>query len=228
MDNRPAQRGVVLGVAMAFNGMAACALVLLAFLAAPGAAAAADVKFYPLETFTITYAHEGVQVGTSTLHVRDFGGKRAEVRFFASSAPGYPSVTRERVVTQGAIVTTVDLATKTGVRIENPMYARMVQAIPPEGTEGLAPGTGYIRSLGGIETGEVKTVAGETCAVWTVVPLGQAQCLSVDGLPLEIITGAVGFTSSQTAVEVRRNDPGPDDAFAVDGVAMTDYTVPPR
>lgn len=212
---------------MVFKGLAAGMALALA-LGSAGPSAAAEVKFYPIESFTIVYGYEGVQVGSSTLHVRDFGGKRAELKFLASSAAGYPATTRERVVTEGAIVTTVDLATKAGVRIENPMYSRMVQAIPPEGTEGVAPGTGYIRSLGGIETGETKTIAGETCTVWTVAAFGQSQCLAIDGLPLEIVSGTFGVMSTQTAVEVRRNDPGPDDAFSIEGVDLTDYTVTPR
>lgn len=196
-------------------------------LIAGGPAAAEDIRFYPLESFSIVYRHEGTQTGTTVLHSRNYGHLRAELRDLTLTFAGLNQVQKERAVIDGRTITTVNLQTNTATRIENPIYDQIVAGIARQGGDGLAAGLAFIRAMGGAETGETKTIAGETCNVWTIPALQQQHCIAPDGLPLEVTSKLGGIPLAQVAVEVRRGDGGPDEAFVLDGIPVQEIKLPP-
>lgn len=207
--------------------LGAAAIAAAGLFGQVAAAKAADVRFYPIEAFTIVYAHQGMQSGTTTVHTRDYGRLRAEWRELTMSFAGIVQQQKERVVIDGPSVTTIDLKTNTATRIKNPMYDNILAGMERYGGDGVETGKAFMRGMGGVETGESKTIAGEVCAVWQIPQLSQTHCITEDGLALEIASAMMGMQMSQVATEVRRGDGGADEAFSLEGVTVNELALPP-
>ena len=203
---------------------AAAAAALLAFAGA-AQATASDARFYGLESFTVVYESAGMQTGTKTIHARENGKVRAEISDLQIKMGGMTIPPKKlRTVTNGAEIVTIDLATNTGTRMTNPLYDRMAAGM--EGKSGLDVGMDFMKALGGSQTGETRTIAGAACSVWTIPSLMQEHCITDDGITLFTSSNLAGMNMSETAVEYRPGDGGPDEAFSLDGITITDFTMP--
>ncbi|MDX2235020.1 MAG: hypothetical protein NW200_11045 [Hyphomonadaceae bacterium] len=182
-------------------------------------AAGGDERFFGEERFTIVMAHTGQQTGVSTLHVREWGRKRAEIKDLTINFAGMTQPMRERVINEGARIITIDPTSGAGSATDNPLYADVVEAM--RGRDGVAFGAEIMTRMGGRRTGESGTFAGHACDYWEVAQLGTRSCVTPWGGTLRVSSALAGLTIEQTATEVRLGDGGPDDAFAYDPSKVT-------
>lgn len=174
---------------------------------------ARSVKLHPVEQFTVSYKFEGEENGTSTEYWRDWGQRYVELRKTTLSVGGAKEQVNERVITDGAQVTTIDVPTRTATRRRNPMYGPLVEKLRGKKVKDLAEL--MMTAMGGKATGETATYAGEKCNFWSLPEMNSTQCVTDDGITLFIRINAPGFIETITATEVRRGDGGPDSDFVV-------------
>lgn len=194
--------------------------VVLCLSAIP-AAADPKVHFTTVETGTVIHKLSGLQEGTVTEHWREFGKSRVEVTAARVKTPGGTVETHRKSIIDGDLVTTVDLDRNTVTRSRNPLYQAVVGRMAAK--DAAASGNDLYRSMGGHETGETGTYAGETCRMWTIEEAATRMCVTDDGIVLMSQTDLDGQVVTRTAVEVHRGDPGPPDAYEV-GIAAAPAT----
>jgi len=191
-------------------------IVVVLCLAAAPALADPKVQLTTVEKGTVVHKLSGLQEGTVTEYWKDFGKARVEITESRVKMLGVAVATHQKSIIQGDLVTTIDLDHHTITRSHNPLYQAVVAKLdtkngPPSGQE-------LYRSMGGHETGETAKYAGETCHVWVIEEAGTRICVTNDGIVLMSQTDLDGKPVTRTAVEVRRGDPGPPEAYEV-GVA---------
>ncbi len=213
---------VVEGVYMRVSRHWMSALVIgLAFSACGGSdvpdVANTESRFYRVESFTLVRKLEGIHSGTVTEHVRNYGNERAEIRDVETRIAGFTQKDHTKTITRGAEITTVDLSAGTASRMDNPFYAAMVQNMKGDGLEF---GARMMRQMGGKPTGKTREIAGHECDVWEGAQMNQTMCVTEGGITLQVSSEQVNV--SDTAIEVRMGDPGPDDAYEVpEGMVVT-------
>jgi len=193
--------------------------VVLCLAAAP-AAADPRVQLTTVEKGTVIHKLSGVQEGTVTEHWKDFGRARVEITDAHVKMLGVAVDTHQKSIIEGDLITTVDLDRNTVTQSRNPLYQAVVGHM--DAKDAAASGTDLYRSMGGRETGETGTYAGETCRVWTIEEAGTRICVTDDGIVLMSQTDLGGKQVIRTAVEVHRGDPGPPDAYEVGIAAKPD------
>lgn len=179
-----------------------------------------EERFYGQERFTIVMTHSGRQTGTTTMHVRDWGRRRAELNDTSISVAGYTQRVRNRVVYEGARVITVNLDNNTATAITNPLYDQVVAGM--RGRTGVEFGREIMTQMGGRPTGERGSFAGHACEYWEAPSLGARTCVTQWGATLHLVSALGGVSVEQTATEVRVGDGGPDAAFAYDAASVTE------
>ena len=176
-----------------------------ALLAGPAAAESATPKLHPVEKACVTYDLGGqMQSGTLTRCHRDFAYETYEIQNVSIGFGGFSQTQTSHTITVGDTIYNVDTKAKTATKTDNPMYDSLVSALQNSSAEDM--GSAFLDAMGMTSTGTTKTVAGETCTVYSSQMMGQA-CLSSDWLMLE--QTVMGMT--QTATSVSR-DTGGDDA----------------
>lgn len=189
------------------------AAVVLCLFAAP-AYADPKVQLTSVEQGTVIHKLTGVQEGTVTEHWKDWGRARVEITQAQVTLMGVAVDTRQKSVIEGDLVTTVDLDRNTVTQSHNPLYEQVAHDM--ERKDAATFGADLYRSMGGQDTGETATYAGESCRVWIMQEAKQKLCVTEDGIVLMSETELGGKRVTRTAVEVRRGDPGPPDAYRVE------------
>ncbi len=186
---------------------------------------AKNPKLHPVKQFTIVYELSGMDTGTLTHHSKDWGYHQVQIKDASMSVMGISQVTKERLITKGREITTINLATNTGMRIDNPMYDNLAQAF--DGKDPMEVGEDFMTAMGGVKTGDTREIAGETCDVWTIAQMGAEQCVTQDGLTLAMDVNMMGMQMKQVATSVSRKNGGPKDAYEVgEDVTISETALP--
>lgn len=176
---------------------------------------------HPVESHTIVYLLSGSTTGTVTEMSRNHGGATVRITETTMQIMGMTQSEHTRVITRGAEIVTIDLEANTATRMQNPMYDAITGGMTADEAEEM--GREMMRSMGHVETGESRTVAGESCNVWTNSGLGQELCITSDAIMLSVSTSMMGMSFTQTATEVRRGDGGPDEMYEIPaGITVTE------
>ncbi len=176
-------------------------------VAAPVAAADSSQKFFGRETFTIVLEQTGREVGTVTMHYREWGRRSAEVTKLTNTETG--KVTDTRSFTNGAASVTIDNVTGEVVVTENPYYSQAAAEASTSADDAFGP-TAMAR-MSAEATGESATIAGERCDYWMV--MGTKKCVAPWGPTLQSTMEIGDSVADRKAVEVRIGDGGPDSVF---------------
>lgn len=172
---------------------------------------AAEQKLHPLETYTVKYKIEGNAKGEKTQYSKDWGRTLCWKEVSEATMPGVGTVKKnEQIVTTikdgEQWIYTVNLGDNTGTKIKNPMfseiYASMVGKDPKEFSEK------FMTDMGGKIVGE-KVVNGEKCKLWEIGG-GAKACVTDDLITVESSVDMAGISVKETAIEVKRNSPEPD------------------
>lgn len=171
-------------------------------------------RFYGKQAFTIVSTQTGMQSGDIVEHVRDWGRRSSRITNTTMTMSGFTQTTRQRVIQNGAEFITVDETTGTVTSMKNPIYDSVVAAM--KGKSGMAFGKEIMTRMGGRETGEKGSFAGQDCDYWELPGAGTKTCVTAWGGTLHVLTNMAGMSIERTATEVRLGDGGPDEAFAYD------------
>lgn len=178
------------------------ALGVVVAMAVPGIAFGGNPKLHPVEAVCIEYQLSGqMQKGTMIQCHRDHGYEQYQIQNVTIEVSGFKQSNEQHTITIGDTIYAIDLKTRSGTRIKNPMYERMAAAL-----EGKSPGEmagAFTTAMGLRPTGQTKKIAGRQCASHSSPALGEL-CLSEDGLLLEMsVMGNV-----TTAVSVSLGESG--------------------
>ena len=179
--------------------------------APPPAASTAKKRFYGIESFTIVHKHEGMQTGTVTEHIRDWGNERVEIRQLEMKMGPITQKENKRVITKGETITTIDLEANTATRAKNSMYAAMTSQV--QGDNAIDFGKKMLKAMGANPTGAKASYGGESCDMWEMPQIQGKICMTGDGLT--VLNESTMANIKDTAVEVRKGDPGPPEAYEV-------------
>jgi len=177
-------------------------------------------RFFGRETYTIRYAQTGVEAGEIVEHVREWGSRRAELTKTTMQIAGVSVAKDQRLITDGEFVVLVDNVAGAVTRMPNPLYSAVIEAM--DGRDAKEFGEAIMQRLGGVKTGEEGMYAGHVCEFWAIQQLKTRACVAPWGATLYTATAMPPITFERTAVEVRMNDGGPDEAFAYDASKIED------
>jgi hypothetical protein len=190
--------------------------VIATLALAVSASHAADTpRFYEKEAFTIVYQQTGkVDAGDIVEHTRNWGAQRVELKKTTTKVMGMTQKVDQRIVYEGAKVTTIDNTTGSVSTMTNPLYDQVVASM--KGKTGVVYGKELLRASGGKATGEKGSFAGESCEYWEVPSLGARSCVTPWGATLKLTSNFGGMSVEKTATEIRVGDPGPASAYQYD------------
>jgi hypothetical protein len=167
-------------------------------------------KFSPIEAYTVVYTVTGPQAGRYTQHSRKFGVEQSQINDLSL---GNNVRNRVQLMTLGDRIVSYDPLTRMAASTTNPGYEQLRQAAAGK-TDAELPAA-LLRALGFETNGRMQNLAGETCVMWEARPLSQSRCVTPDGITLQTRLNIPGNAIVQTAVAVRRGDPGPESAYMV-------------
>lgn len=201
---------------MKMNKLSKISMAILFLIAAGNTFAADEIRFHPLESFQIKYVHEGMMSGESTQQCRNWCREMVNTMNQNMSMMGITRNTNQKTITIEDKIYNIDLDKGTATEANNPMYDSMVEASQNNGDDPMAFAQQWMDSLGYQATGNTRTILGETCNDYTSSQLaGSTVCMTEDGLTLRMEMNMAGMSSVQTAIEVKRNDPGDDADYEV-------------
>lgn len=177
---------------------------------------AGDAHLHPLEEFTITYAHEGMMSGESTQQCRNWCNEMVTTENLVTSMMGISQTTSQKTNIVRDKIYNQNLSTGAVTVTTNPMYQSMVNAWE-QNPDPMAFAESWLNALGYQPTGNSRTIAGETCNDYSSPQLmGSTACITDDGLTLRMeMSMGPQMSSTQTATEVNRNDPGDASAYDI-------------
>jgi hypothetical protein len=178
-----------------------------AALAAPAPGADTSQKFFGREAFTIVMEQTGREVGTVTLHYREWGRRSAEITKLTNTETGRETDTRS--FTDGAASVTIDNLTGEVLVSENPFFHEAAAEASASAEDAFGPNA--MARMNAEATGESATIAGETCDYWML--MGAKKCVAKWGPTLQSTMDIGDTVADRKAIEVRIGDGGPDSAF---------------
>ncbi len=203
-------------------------LTFLFFMVAGSLSFAEEVRLHPLESFSVKYAHEGMMSGESTQQCRNWCNEMVTTVNQTMSMMGITQNTNQKTINKGEKIFNIDLDKGTVTEAANPMYETMVQAGKNNGDDPMAFAQQWMDALGYQATGNNRTILGENCQDYTSPELmNSTVCMTEDGLTLRMAMDmGSGMSSVQTAVEVKRDDPGEDADYVVPAGAQPAASTP--
>ena len=195
---------------------ASASMVALA-VAAPAAAADATPRLHPTKAACVEYQLSGqMQNGTTIRCHRDYAYEQYEIQNTTVGFGGMTQTQNQHTITIGEWIYAIDLTTNTGTKTQNPLYANLVSALDNTSPEDMADA--FMSAMGMTATSETKTVAGETCTVYSSQMMGTV-CMTGGGLMLE--QSFMG--NSQVATSVSIGNGGDDANYKLhENVPITD------
>lgn len=182
-----------------------------------GGGDAPGLRFIGEEQVCIDYQVAGLQAGSKTRCYRDWGNAQLEINDLSMSIGPMTQQLRERIITRGAQIIRIDEQTGSGTSTQNPLYDQIAQSMQQSGSDGQDFGARMFQAMGGSQTDETRTIAGESCRVWKLPSLGATHCATDTGLSLATNV-TLGVAMQETAVAVRHGDGGSDAQWSTDGI----------
>jgi hypothetical protein len=184
--------------------------------------AAPEPRFTRDEEGTVVRQTQGMETGSVTEHWKKWGRHRVELTNSQLSMFGMMRQTCKKVIFEDADIITFDGQTHQITRAKNPMYEGIAKNMQDE--DGVAVGEAMMSAMGAVDPNKTASYAGETCNIYLIENLGQQLCMTEDGITLWSQLNMMNMTQTQTAIDVRRGDPGPDEAYQASAAGL-DCTV---
>ena len=179
-------------------------------LAACSQAAGAD-RLHPVEAICVDYEQTGAMSGTTTECHRDWGNERYTIEDLSMSVMGMTQRQNRHTIIQGDQIISWDRDTLQGTVTANPNYDAWTSASAGD-LEDFT--NNMLTSMGFSQTGQTRTIAGESCNVWSSMQMGE-MCFTDDAVVLEQSMGMGMISFTRRAVSVRRNDGGENANYQV-------------
>lgn len=197
------------------------ALAAFVAIAMSFSAANADgslTKFYPFERATIKYALSGLQTGTQTSYIKEWGAVQTQLVDSNISMMGFERPFKSRIISTPEWVYNIDLVTNTGTRIANPMTSVFTSG--ENDPEVIAER--MMASLGASKVGE-DSYGGEDCTIWEIPAASTRMCLRDDNVLAYTRTNVMGQTMEINLVSFEAGDV--DEEYFV--IPDMEYSEPP-
>ncbi len=156
-----------------------------------------EFKRYGIKSGIIEYELSGAQSGKETVYFDDWGYREAKYSETELSFGGFSQKTKTITILEGKMIYSIDLATNTGTKMENPMFAGF------EGDDMQQMGEQMMKQLGGEKTG-TETILDKTCDVWEIKQMGSKTSVW-KSIPLKTEVN-MGMQMSITAVSIEEVD----------------------
>lgn len=197
-------------------------IFLIAICGGLNTAIAQEQKYNPLESYEVKYKIEGNTTGEKTDYSGDWGRTLCWVEVSQTKLPeGPPVKINMKVITKieggEQWIIKINLADNTGTKVKNPMFPEIYKRI--KGKDPKVFTTEFMTKAGAKKVGE-KTVAGEKCSEWELYK-GAKTCLTDDLIKVESSMVIENLSVNETAVEIKRNVPGPPDICSTGSAVIT-------
>ena len=170
-------------------------------------------KRYPnSKSGIIKYEITGTKTGTEVVYYDDWGRREAKYTKTTMQLMG-TTVTRNTLTLledNGQWINTIDLNTRTGLRIKNPRYKEYAVKSQIE-LENIAETR--LRDMGALKE-EVERVAGKNCEVWEKKYTGEKTC-TWKGIILKKRTGDSLTRTTTVATEIIEGVTIPEEKFTI-------------
>lgn len=170
---------------------------VLSFAGTQSWAADGIARLYPFETATLHYKLSGMQTGSQTVYIKDWGAAQAQYVDSSISMMGYSRPFKMVTVSDPDWVYTADLTSSRGVRIANPL--RPVYASGE--TDTSAVGDKMLSAMGGTKSG-TDMYEGQACTVWEMAAVATKMCFRADNVLVYTRTEMMGQIMEITLVSV--------------------------
>lgn len=170
-------------------------------------------KRYLVESGIVEYEMSGMQKGTETVYFDRWGWREAKYTNSELSIAGITRKENKLTIMEGEWISNIDLASRTGSKIKNPMLQQFIEAA--KGRSLTEVGEEMMRRMGGEKSGS-DTVAGQPCDIWVVKQMGSKSCVW-NGVTLrtEVTMGGMQMTSNATRFQA--NAAVPADKITIPG-----------
>lgn len=201
----------------------ACVLASLlgCFLSIAGTqswAADGTARLYPFETATLHYKLSGMQTGSQTVYIRDWGAMQAQYVDSSISMMGYSRPFKMVTVSDPDWVYTADLTSSRGARIANPL--RPVYASGERDVR--AVGDKMLTAMGGTKSG-TDMFEGQACTIWEMASVSTKMCFRADNVLVYTRTEMMGQVMEITLVDVKEGEVD-DSKFTPPDIPYSDGT----
>lgn len=177
---------------------------------------AQDFKRYGVKSGIIEYELTGAQSGKEIIYFDDYGSREAKFTETEMSFGGFSQKVNTLNIIEGKMIYTIDLATNTGTKAENPIFNQF----DPNGEKSMMEiGEQMMRQMGGQMIGQ-ETVLGKTCDLWEVRQL-QSKTWIWEGIPLKMDIN-MGMQMNSVATSIKEG-PVPQEKLEIpSGITFQD------
>lgn len=165
----------------------------------PAAPIQNNFKRYAVKSAIIEYALSGVQTGTETVYIDDWGRREARYTQSDMNMMGQTMKANRLTLIDGEWIYAIDLDKKSGTKIKNPMLE--MAATAHQDGDLTQMGIEMMTKMGGVKTG-TEEVAGKPCDVWEIKAMSTKSWIW-NSIPLktEASMGEMSMASTATKVE---------------------------
>jgi len=175
---------------------------------------------YHIKSGIIEYEVSGASKGKEVVYFDDYGIKEAKYSNQEIEMMGIKQKTNQIVISDSKNIYTLDVETKTGTKMKNPLLGSM-----PEDKNLEELGKEIMTNMGGKVIGS-ETLLGKNCEIWEVSQLS-AKIWVWNTIPLKTEVNMMGLKITSTATKFEPNASVPKEKFAVpDGYKITESTLP--
>ena len=184
-------------------------LISLFLVATISISEASAKKWHPLETYYVKYNINEDQ-GIKEFGSYDYGNKQCWIEKSKTTIMGHTQEKNEKVITYiedgEQWIITINLSDDTGNKMKNPMFKGIAGSMQDKDPKEI--NHAMLKQMGGQKKAQ-KKVNNEECTEWTLLG-GAYTCITPDLISVESGANMAGISMSEVAIEVKRNNPGPD------------------
>ena len=122
-----------------------------------------DLHLHPVEQYRISYEQTGMMEGTIERGCRNWCNEQVEINDTSLSMMGITQKTHTRALTIRDKIYSVNLETGKTTVTQNPMYGIISQQLQDSGNDPQQVAQTWLDAMGLENTGNTRTIAGETC-----------------------------------------------------------------
>ncbi len=186
----------------------------------PAAPVQNNFKRYAVKSAVIEYALSGVQTGTETVYIDEWGKREARYTQSDMNMMGQTMKSNRLTLIDGEWIYAIDLDKKSGTKIKNPMF-EMAAATHPEDGDLTQMGIEMMTKMGG-EKISTEEIAGKPCDVWEIKAMSTKSWLW-NSIPLKTESSMGEMSMASTATRVEEGASIPEEKLQIPSdVQMTD------
>ncbi len=168
------------------------------------------VRYY-VKSAIIEFTYSGNQTGSETMYFDRNGMREATFSNTVTKVMGIESPANTISILLGEYLYNIDLNSKTGTKMVNPLFAGLAEA---HGTEDFAKiGEKMLIDMGGVKIGK-ETICGKECDVWELKQMN-TKTWTWNAVTLKSEVNVMGMTIVKTATSIKENVSIPEDKFKV-------------